>query len=168
MFALLVLQRQSVGVGVGVFQIEVLEMKGRSQLHSTNPPNWAGGRHRRPIRATRQTDPCRDPWLWCVAGKEPPVSNSTNTRSIRPSIRSRARRPIRNAAAQWELDAPRITGPTTSLKMLTIMMGCGPWDGLAHFQKLCNRYKIVARPIRRSWRYDRRSDRATMSLLKML
>jgi len=41
-----------------------------------------------------------------------------------PPIRSRARRPILSAAAQCELDAPRMTGPMTSLKMLT-MAGMG-------------------------------------------
>jgi hypothetical protein len=29
---------------------------------------------------------------------------------------------MRNAAAQWELDGPRITGPMTSLKMETAFM----------------------------------------------
>jgi hypothetical protein len=29
---------------------------------------------------------------------------------------------MRRAAAQWELDGPRITGPITSLKMLTIIL----------------------------------------------
>ena len=40
-------------------------------------------------------------------------------------IKSRAVLPILNAAAQWELDGPRITGPITSLKMLTgvVMFG---------------------------------------------
>jgi hypothetical protein len=34
------------------------------------------------------------------------------------SIKARARSPILAAAAQWELEGPRITGPMTSLKML--------------------------------------------------
>ena len=55
----------------------------------------------------------------CVVGSEPLRSNSTSTSSNSPSIRSRASRPMRSAAAQWELDGPRITGPMTSLKMLT-------------------------------------------------
>jgi hypothetical protein len=34
------------------------------------------------------------------------------------SIKARASSPILAAAAQWELEGPRITGPMTSLKML--------------------------------------------------
>ena len=35
---------------------------------------------------------------------------------------------MRNAAAQCELDGPRITGPITSLKMETMFMGdCDQW-----------------------------------------
>ena len=62
--------------------------------------------------------PMSDPWLRWVVASDPPESTSRRTRSIRPPIRSRAIRPIRTAAAQWELDGPRITGPITSLKML--------------------------------------------------
>ncbi len=63
------------------------------------------------------------PWLSCVVGSEPARSNSTSTSVISPSIRSRASRPMRSAAAQCELDGPRITGPMTSLKMETQFMG---------------------------------------------
>jgi hypothetical protein len=41
-----------------------------------------------------------------------------STSSILASIKSLAIRPMRRAAAQCELDGPRITGPITSLKML--------------------------------------------------
>ena len=57
----------------------------------------------------------------CVVGSEPLRLNSTSTSSQSPPTRSRANRPMRSAAAQWELDGPRMTGPITSLKMLTIM-----------------------------------------------
>jgi hypothetical protein len=59
-----------------------------------------------------------DPWLRCVVARDPDGWNSTRTDWRCPAIRSLAIRPIRTAAAQWELDGPRITGPTTSLKML--------------------------------------------------
>ena len=61
------------------------------------------------------SEPCES---W-VVGSEPLRSNSTSTSVNSPLMRSRARRPMRSAAAQWELDGPRITGPITSLKMLT-------------------------------------------------
>jgi hypothetical protein len=51
-------------------------------------------------------------------GSEPLRSNSTGTSANAPPIKSRARRPIRSAAAQCELDSPRTTGPITSLNML--------------------------------------------------
>ena len=41
-----------------------------------------------------------------------------STSSILASITSLAIRPIRKAAAQCELDGPRMTGPITSLKIL--------------------------------------------------
>ena len=59
-----------------------------------------------------------DPWDSWVVGSDPRLSNSTSTDSILLSIKARARSPIRAAAAQWELEGPRITGPMTSLKML--------------------------------------------------
>jgi len=59
-----------------------------------------------------------DPWDSCVVGSEPLLSNSTSTDSIESLIKARARSPILAAAAQWELDEPRMTGPITSLKML--------------------------------------------------
>jgi len=65
------------------------------------------------------SEPC-DSW---VVGSDPARSNSTSSVSGVPPTRSRASRPIRRAAAQCELDAPRITGPITSLKMLTSMDG---------------------------------------------
>jgi hypothetical protein len=40
------------------------------------------------------------------------------TCAIFPSIKALAILPIRRAAAQWELDGPRMTGPMTSLKIL--------------------------------------------------
>jgi hypothetical protein len=62
-----------------------------------------------------------EPWLSWVVGSEPCRSNSTRTRVISAFIRSRASRPMRSAAAQCDEDEPRITGPMTSLKMLTCM-----------------------------------------------
>ena len=62
--------------------------------------------------------PMSDPWLSWVVAREPLGWNSTRTSLISPPKRSRAMRPIRTAAAQWELEGPRITGPMTSLKML--------------------------------------------------
>jgi hypothetical protein len=59
-----------------------------------------------------------DPWLSCVVASDPSVSNSISTSSGVPPHRSRASRPMRTDAAECELDGPRITGPTTSLKML--------------------------------------------------
>ena len=46
------------------------------------------------------------------------VSNSMSTRSGSPLHKSLAIWPIRTEAAECELEGPRITGPTTSLKML--------------------------------------------------
>ena len=66
--------------------------------------------------------PMSEPWVSCVVGSDPLRSNSTSTCLKVPSIRSSASLPIRSAAAQWELDGPRITGPITSLNMLTIMV----------------------------------------------
>ena len=37
------------------------------------------------------------------------------------SMRARARSPILVAAAQWELEGPRMTGPMTSLKILGVL-----------------------------------------------
>ncbi len=62
-----------------------------------------------------------DPCVSCVVGNDPARSNSTKTSPISPPIKSLAIRPILNAAAQCELDGPRITGPITSLKILTII-----------------------------------------------
>ena len=65
-----------------------------------------------------------DPWLSCVVGSEPARSNSTSS-ACDLALHQVAREPAdpQGAAAQCELDDPRITGPMTSLKMLICTMG---------------------------------------------
>jgi len=60
----------------------------------------------------------QSPWLLWVVASDPLGSNSMRIYFRSPSMRSLQILPIRNEAAQCELEGPRITGPITSLNML--------------------------------------------------
>jgi hypothetical protein len=103
--------------------------------------------------------PMSEPWLSCVVASDPSVSNSMSTVSGSPPHRSRASRPMRTEAAECELDGPRMTGPTTSLKMLG-----GRVVGITELARISGtRTRALARRrVRRSQnrcRVDRRDQR---------
>ena len=79
---------------------------------STRRASWAS-HPRNPPKS-----PMSEPWALWVVARDPLGSKSMSISENFPSMRSWQMRPIRSEAAQCELDGPRITGPSTSLKML--------------------------------------------------
>ena len=71
-----------------------------------------------PAQKSLQTSPYLIPVPYGWVARDPSGSKSISIVEMLPSIRSWQILPIRREAAQWELEGPLITGPTTSLNIL--------------------------------------------------